>query len=186
MSKDASKGIINGVNVDRLSELIEAINATPSRARFRFRARNEWIGGGHNVTTVKDFYGAGQEDSSRGAPFTLHTDEPTALFGDDRGANPIEYVLAAVASCLTTSLVYHAAMRGIRLEEVESSLEGDLDLRGFFGLAQGVRKGYERIRVKFLVKSDASAEQLRALMQDSPVYDMIANPVPIFLELEKK
>lgn len=105
-----SKGIIDGVNVDQLIEAVEAIKATPSRARFRFRAKNAWIRGGHNVTTVKDFYGAGREDSSRRVAFELHADEPAALFGDDQAANPIEYVLAAVASCLTTSLVYHGAV----------------------------------------------------------------------------
>jgi len=181
-----SRGVINGVNLDRLSEIVKAFKATPSLARFRFRARNRWIGGGHSVTSVKDFYGAGKEDCSRKAAFELHADEPAALLGDDQGANSIEHVLVALASCLSTSLVYHAAAKGIEVEEVESHLEGDLDVRGFLGLSPGVRKGYERIRVKVRIKSDAPAEQLRALMQDSPVYDMISNPVPIFLELEKK
>ena len=181
-----SSGVINGVNLDRLIRIATAFKAQPSLARFRFRAENRWIGGGHSMTRVKDFYGAGREDSSREAAFEVHADEPAVLLGDDQGANPIEHVLAALASCLTASLVYHAAAGGIKVEEVESHLEGDLDVRGFLGLSLGVRKGYERIRVKVRVKSDAPAEQLRALMQDSPVYDMISNPVPIFLELEKK
>jgi uncharacterized OsmC-like protein len=181
-----SRGVINGVNLDRLNELVKTFKAMPSLARFRFRAENRWLGGGHSVTTVKGFYGAGREHSSRKAVFEVHADEPAALLGDDRGANPIEHILAALASCLTTSLVYHAAAGGITVEEIESHLEGDLDVRGFLGLSPGVRKGYERIRVKVRVKSDAPAEQLRALMRDSPVYDMISNPVPIFLELEKK
>ena len=181
-----SRGIVNGVNLDRLMEMIKVFKATPSLARFRFRAKNRWIRGAHSVTTVKEFYGGGREDGSRRAAFDVHVDEPPVLLGDDHGANPIEHILAALASCLTTSLVYHAAAGGINVEEVESHLEGDLDLRGFLRLSPGVRKGFERIRVKVRVKSDASAEQLRALMQDSPVYDMISNPVPIFLELEKK
>jgi uncharacterized OsmC-like protein len=181
-----SRGVINRVNLDQLTETVQAIRARPSLARFRFRAENRWIAGGHSVTTVKDFHRAGEEDRSRKAAFELHSDEPAALLGTDQGANPIEYILAALASCLTTSLVYHAATRGIEIDEVESELEGDLDVRGFFRLAQDVRRGYERIRVKVRVKSDAPAEQLRGLMQDSPVYDMLANPVPISLELEKK
>jgi uncharacterized OsmC-like protein len=168
-----SSGAINGVSLDRLREIIKAFRAMPSLARFRFRAANRWLGGGHSVTTMKNFFGAGREDSSRESTFEVHVDEPAVL-------------LAALASCLTTSLVYHAAAGGITVEEVESELEGDVDVRGFLGLTPGVRKGFERIRVRVRVKSDASAEQLRALMQDSPVYDVISNPVPIFLELEKK
>ena len=101
------------------------------------------------------------------------------LLGEDHGANPVEYVLHALAACLTTSLVYHAAARGIRIESVESELEGDLDLRGFLGLSEKVRKGYQQIRVHFTIKSDASAEQLRALTTFSPVHDIISNPVPV-------
>ncbi len=181
-----SRGIVNGVNLDRLMKIVKTFKSTPSLARFRFRAKNRWIRGAHSVTTVKDFYAGGREDQSRTSAFEVHVDEPAVLLGDNHGANPIEHILAALASCLTTSLVYHAAAGGINVEEVESQLEGDLDVRGFLGLSPGVRKGYERIRVKVRVKSDASAEQLRALMKDSPVYDMISNPVPIFLELEKK
>jgi uncharacterized OsmC-like protein len=181
-----SSGAINGVSLDRLREIIKAFRAMPSLARFRFRAANRWLGGGHSVTTMKNFFGAGREDSSRESTFEVHADEPAVLLGADRGANPVEHILAALASCLTTSLVYHAAAGGITVEEVESELEGDVDVRGFLGLTPGVRKGFERIRVRVRVKSDASAEQLRALMQDSPVYDVISNPVPIFLELEKK
>jgi uncharacterized OsmC-like protein len=177
---------VNRIDRRRLAETVEEIKARPALARFRFRANNRWLGGGHSVTTVKDFDRAGEADRSRPVAFDLHADEPPALLGGDQGANPIEHVLAALAACLTTSLVYHAAARGIEIEEVESRLEGDLDVRGFFGLATDVRKGYERIRVKVRVKSDAPAEQLRAFMQDSPVYDMLANPVPISLELEKK
>jgi uncharacterized OsmC-like protein len=178
--------VVNRIDRRRLAETVEEIKARPELARFRFRAENRWLGGGHSVTTVKDFDRAGEADRSRKVAFELHADEPAVLLGGDRGVNPIEHLLAALAACLTSSLVYHAAARGIEIEEVESSLEGDLDVRGFFRLATDVRKGYERIRVKVRVRSDAPAEQLRAFMQDSPVYDAIANPVPISLELEKK
>jgi uncharacterized OsmC-like protein len=111
------------------------------------------------------------------------------LLGTDRGANPVEYVLTALAGCLTTSLVYHAAARGIAVEEVESHLEGDLDLRGFLGLSEEVRNGYENIRVTFKIKADATEEQLRELVQlaqnRSPVFDIISHPVPVSVELRK-
>ena len=123
---------INGVDVSRLSETIEAIKANPELAKFRFRARNKWIYGGHNRTEIKDFYGASKEDTSRTESFVMDADEPPILLGEDKGANPVEYVLTALAACLTTSMVYHAAARGIKIEEVESRLEGDLDLHGFY------------------------------------------------------
>lgn len=175
---------VNGVNVTKLSSTIGAIKNQPSLATFQFRARNTWDTGGHNRSTIKEFYGAGQEDSARTEPFVLDADEPPVLLGEDRGANPVEFVLHALASCLTTSLVYHAAARGIHIETVESTLEGDLDLRGFLGLSDTVRKGYQNIRVGFKVKSDAPAEQLRNLCKFSPVFDIVSNPVPVSINVE--
>jgi len=180
--------LINGVNVDQLFGTINAIQETPSLAKFNFRARNKWINGGHNRTTIKDFYGAGQEDTSRQMTFVLHNDEPAVLLGEDNGANPVEFVLHALAGCLTTSLVYHAAARGIQLEEVESQLEGDLDLHGFLGLSDQVRNGYEGIRVTFQIKADAPQETLEELCElaqkRSPVFDIVSHPVPVTVRLQ--
>ena len=180
---------INGVNVEELFKTVDAVKKTAAIAKFRFRADNTWIEGGHNRTSIRNFYGAGEEDTSRKTPFILDADEPKVLLGTDRGANPVEYVLTALAGCLTTSLVYHAAARGIAVEEVESHLEGDLDLRGFLGISEEVRNGYENIRVTFKIKADATEEQLRELVQlaqnRSPVFDIISHPVPVSVELKK-
>lgn len=180
---------INGVNVEELFKTVDAVKKTAAIAKFRFRADNTWIEGGHNRTSIRNFYGAGEEDTSRKTPFILDADEPKVLLGTDRGANPVEYVLTALAGCLTTSLVYHAAARGIAVEEVESHLEGDLDLRGFLGLSEEVRNGYENIRVTFKIKADATEEQLRELVQlaqkRSPVFDIVSHPVPVSVELKK-
>jgi uncharacterized OsmC-like protein len=176
---------INGVDVEGLGNTVKAVQEKPALAKFEFRAKNRWINGGHNETTIKSFYGAGQEDTTRTQPFVLEADEPPVLLGEDQGPNPVEYVLTALAACLTTSMVYHAAARGIRIEEARSELEGDLDTRGFLGLSDQVRKGYRQIRVKFTVKSDASAEQLRELCEYSPVHDIISNPVPVSIQIEK-
>jgi uncharacterized OsmC-like protein len=113
----------------------------------------------------------------------LDADEPPVLLGEDQGANPVEFVLHALAACLTTSMVYHAAARAIRIESIESRLEGDLDLRGFLGLSKDVRPGYQNLRVNFTVKSDAPAETLRELTQFSPVFDMMTNPVPVAISV---
>jgi uncharacterized OsmC-like protein len=187
MTQVAQSKVVNGVNVDQLFGTIEAIKGTPSIARFHFRATNSWIDGGHNRSTIKEFYGAGQEDLSRAKAFVMDADEPAVLLGRDNGANPVEYVLHALAACLTTSLVYHAAARGIQVEEVESTLEGDLDLHGFLGMDDSIRNGYERIRIGFKVKADASEEQIEELVriaqQRSPVFDIVTNPVAVRVEL---
>jgi uncharacterized OsmC-like protein len=181
--------VVNGVNVDELFKTLDAVKKTAAIAKFRFRADNTWINGGHNRTSIRNFYGAGAEDTSRKTPFVLDADEPKVLLGTDRGPNPVEYVLTALAGCLTSSLVYHAAARGIAIEEVESHLEGDLDLRGFLGISDEVRNGYENIRVTFKIKADATEEQLEELVQlareRSPVFDIVSHPVPVSVELQR-
>ncbi len=176
----------NGVDVDRMGATAQAVQQQPSLATFQFRAKNQWINGGHNRSTIKSFYGAGQEDEGRTKPFVLDADEPPLLLGEDHGANPAEYLLHALAACLTTSMVYHAAARGIHIESLESTLEGDLDLQGFLGLSDQVRPGYQAIRVTFTVQSDANPEQLRELAKFSPIHDTIANPVPVTIHVQAK
>lgn len=187
MKKNAGK--INGVDVDRLFATIDAVGKDTSLADFRFRAENSWMRGGHNRSTIQGFYGAGQEDPTRTKPFVLDNDEPAVLLGEDHGANPVEYVLHALAGCVTTSLVYHASARGIRIDEVSSTLEGQLDLRGFLGMDDSVRNGYEKIRVTLRVKGDATDEQLEELCRlaerRSPVFDIVSNPVPVEVKLER-
>lgn len=184
-----TKTTLNGVDVDQLASTIDAIKKTPSLAKFNFRATNTWIDGGHNRTTVKGFYGAGAEVTTRKTPFVLDNDEPRVLLGKDQGANPVENVLHALAGCMTTSLVYHAAAQGIRIDEVESQLEGDLDLHGFLGLSDEIRNGYDNIRVKFRIKADAPREKLEELCRiaqnRSPVFDIVTNPVAISVSLAK-
>src|SRR5215469_2006093 len=125
--------ITNGVNVDAMFATVDAIKETPSIAKFNFRICNQWEAGSQNSSTVDQFFGAGQ-NLSRTKPFVLQADEPTILLGKDGAANPVEYLLHALAACLTTSMVYHAAAREIHIEEVESTYEGDIDLRGFLEL----------------------------------------------------
>jgi uncharacterized OsmC-like protein len=179
---------INGVDVDQLFSTINAIKEAPGLAKFEFRANNQWINGGHNRTSIKDFYGAGQEDTTRKRTFVFDSDEPVALLGEDNGANPVEFVLHALAGCLTTSLVYHAAAQGIKIDAVESKFEGDLDLRGFLGMNEDVRNGYENIRVTFKIKADAPEEKLKELCElaqkRSPVFDIVTNRVPVNVQLK--
>ena len=182
-----TEAIRNGVNTEQLFGTLDAIKADPSLARFQFRARNRWIDGAHNRSTIRDLYAANQEDTSRAAEFVLDAGEPAILLGTDTGPNPVEYLLHALAACLTTSLVYVAAARGIHLTEVESTLEGDMDVRGALGLSDEYRNGFERIRVSFRVEGDAPEEKLRELVaraqQRSAVFDMVANGVPVIVDV---
>ncbi|WP_306533745.1 OsmC family protein [Geobacter sp.] len=180
---------VNGVNVDQLLATIEQIKMKPEIAKFKFRATNRWVGGTHNQATIKDFYGACAEDDSR-QPMVFDLDEPPVLLGGNRGANPVEYLLAALSGCLTTSLVAHAAARGIAVRGVSSRYEGDLDLRGFLGLSEDVKVGFETIRVYFTIDADLSDEQkeelIRMAQKYSPVFNTIANPVPVSVQLDKR
>ena len=189
MNMLTKKGTLNGVDVDRLFATIDAIGADPNAAKFEFRASNKWIRGGHNRSTIQGFYGANQEDDTRSRPFVYDNDEPDVLLGTDQGANPVEYVLNALAACLTTSLVYHAAARGVRIDEVQSKLEGDIDLHGFLGLSDKIRNGYEQIRITFRVKGDATDQQLAELVElaqkRSPVFDTVTHPVPVKVSIER-
>ncbi|WP_424359982.1 OsmC family protein [Methanocella sp. MCL-LM] len=178
---------VNGINVTRLFSTVDTIKKDPGIAKFRFRATNRWVNGTHNQASVKDFFGAGQ-DFAHAEPYVFDEDEPDVLLGKDAGANPVEYVLVALSGCLTTSLVAHAAARGVKLDAVESKLEGDLDVRGFLGMTEEVRRGYDNIRVTFRIKSDAPREKLQELVElaqkRSPVFDIVTNPTPVKVTLE--
>ncbi len=132
--------------MDELFGTIEAVKKAPVIATFRFRARNRWIDGGHNRTFVKNFRGI-QQEQERKEGFVLEADEPPLLLGRDLGPNPVEYALTALAACVTTSIVYHAAAKGVRIRSLESRLEGDIDLQKFLGLNKDVPRGYREIRM---------------------------------------
>lgn len=181
-----STNVLNGIDTDALTELIGNVRRQPELGASRFLIKNRWIEGGHNKTVIQEFYSGGKKDESRSTPFMLDADEPPMLLGENYGPNPVEYVLTALAACLTSTMVYHAAARGIRIAELESEVEGDIDLRGFMGIDPDVKKGYQNIRVNFRVASDASPEKLEELAKFSPVYDTVTSPVPVTINIEKK
>jgi uncharacterized OsmC-like protein len=177
----------NGVDTGPLFPTLDLLKEQPELAKFQFRARNHWVDGAHNRSMIKGFYGAGQEDTSRTEAFVVDAGEPAILLGTDTGPNPAEYLLHALAACLTTTLVYVAAARDVKLTEVESTLEGDLDIRGAFGLSENHRNGFERIKVRFKIKGDAPDEKLREVVeraqQRSAVFDMVTNGVPVKIDV---
>ena len=179
---------VNGLDVDKISGTMDAVTANPALARFQFRARHEWIDGSYSRTTIKDFYGVGQEDATRTEPFTVDTDEPPVLLGENRAPNTVEYVLHALAACVSGTIVYHAAARGIALDGLETTIHGDLDLHGFLGLDDTVRPGYEQIRVTIKAAGDFDDDQfaeLASLTRFSPVRDIVSNPLPVAIDVAR-
>jgi uncharacterized OsmC-like protein len=177
---------VNGLDVQAALDTIAAIKADKSLGKFEFRARNTWVSGGENRSTIRDFYGAGREDDSRAAPFTFTNGEPPVLLGNNEGANPVEFLLHALAGCVTTTFVLHAMARGIAIHELSTELEGDLDVQGMLGLDESVPAGYDQIRIRMNVKADCSEKELEDLMsfaqQHSPVCNTICRPVPVVIE----
>ena len=178
---------LNGVNVDQLISTINLIKNKPDIANFTFRATNKWISGGHSKTTINGFFGAGSEQKRERA-HVLDGDEPAVLLGEDHGANAVEAVLHALASCLAVGFVYNGAAQGIKVESLEFDLEGELDLHGFLGLSENTRPGYQNIKVNYRVKADAPREKLVKLCEyvqkTSPVLDIIKNPVSVSINLQ--
>ncbi len=183
MTTETRETIRNGVDTEKLFATLDVLKAQPDLAAVQFRATNKWIRGPHNQTTIKDFYAAGQEDTSRTAPFIIDAGEPAVLVGDDTGPNPAEFILHALAACLTTSIVYVAAARNVRLTQVESTVVGDIDVRGCLGTDREVRNGYQAIRASFKVRGDAPPEKLQEIVSRaqarSAVFDSITNGVPV-------
>lgn len=188
MQTQTQTKIVNGVNVTRLFETIGSIKENKEIAKFNFRAQNKWINGTENHTTVNEFYGA-CKTHTRSKPHTFVKDEPRLLLGEDKGANPVEYLLAGLAGCITTSLICHAAARGIKIDSVEAVLEGDIDLQGLLQIDKNVNPGYQGINISFKIESDATEEMLQELIElaknVSPVANTISRPTPINARLVK-
>ncbi len=186
MAEQVKTKMVNGIDMDVLESTVNAIQHDPELGKCKFRVSNKWVGANHNCTTVTGFYGAKQEIAHK-QPFELHADEPPILAGEDQGANPVEHLLNALAACVTTSMVDHAAVRGIHIEELESEIEGDIDLQGFLGLSKEVPKGFTDIRVKFKVKADVdNMERLKRLAEYSPVYNTIIQGANVDIQIEPK
>jgi uncharacterized OsmC-like protein len=177
---------VNGIHLETLKGTVSAIAKESALGQCKFRANNTWMGGAHNRTTITGFYGAGQEIAHK-QQYELHADEPPILAGNDAGANPVEHLLNALAACVTTSMVAHAAVRGIHIEALESELEGDIDLRGFLGLDESVPKGFTDIRVNFRVKTaPENIDTLKQLSAYSPVFNTITQGANVDIRVEAK
>jgi uncharacterized OsmC-like protein len=184
MSTTASTTPIrNGIDTAQVYGTLDVLKAHPEAARFEFRVSNRWIDGTHSRSTIQSLWGAGAEDTSRSEPFIVDASEPPVLFGHNEAPNPAEFLLHALAGCLTLTIVNVAAARKVELTEVSSTLTGVLDARGATGLDDSYRNGFERIEVAFTIRGDASPEKLREVVERaqarSAVFDMVSHGVPV-------
>jgi uncharacterized OsmC-like protein len=186
-STTVNESMRNGVDTATLFATLDAVKAAPAAAKFQFRAGNEWISGTHSRSTISGFYGVGEERAHE-QTFHFDADHPAVLVGRDNGPTPAEFVLHALAACLTAGMANIAAARGVRLTSVTSTVVGDIDLNGILGLNPAVRSGYEQITVRFTVRGDAPAEKLREIVEQSrarsAVYDVVTNGVPVTIEVD--
>ena len=176
--------VVNGVNVTALFGVIDAVKANPEVAKFNFRLTNKWLGGVKTRSTIKEFSGALQTHRTKANGFTVDSGEPPVLLGEDAAPNPGEWLLHSLVGCLTTSIVYHAAARDIAIDAISSEVEGDIDLRGFLGLAPDVRKGYSAIRVRMRVKTAAPVATIESLARYSPMLEVVSASVPVSVKIE--
>jgi len=178
---------MNGVDTPTLFATINAVKEQPELAKFTFRASNRWLEGTHSRNRGETFTGAGG-DHTHDVPVQLDADHPKALVGGGQGPTPVEFLLYGLASCLTAGIANVAAARGVKLTEVESTVEGRIDLRGVLGLSDEVRNGYEGIRISFRIKGDAPEEKLRQIVEQSrarsAVFDVLTNGTAVAVEVE--
>ena len=178
---------LNGVDTPNLFATIDAVGGQPELAKFQFRASNRWQEGTYSITRIESFSGAGGEHEHK-SQFEYGGDHPAVLVGADRGPTPVEFLLHGLASCLTAGIGNIAAARGVKLESVESTIEGDINLLGLLGLSDEVRNGYQQLRVNFKIKGDAPADKLEKIVQQSrarsAVYDVLTNGVPVEITVD--
>jgi uncharacterized OsmC-like protein len=177
----------NGVDTATLFATLDAVKGSPEIAKFQFRASNTWLSGAHNRSVIAGFYGAGQELEHQQVT-TVDADHPVVLVGEDHAPSPVEYLLHAIAACLTAGIANVAAARGVELTKVTSTVEGDIDLLGILGLSDGsVRNGYQQIRVTFHIDGDADDATLRRIVEQSrnrsAVYDVLTNGTAVHVDV---
>jgi uncharacterized OsmC-like protein len=175
---------LNGVDVAAFEATVASIKANAEIAKFNFRAVNRWMGGDKNRSTIKEFTGALGEQREGVQAFVADNGEHPVLLGHDEAPNPIEWLLHALIGCMTTATAYHAAAAGIAVSAIESDIEGDLDLRGFLGLAPKERKGLSAVRVRMRVRTSADAPTIKALAAMSPVLDVVSRALPVSIAVE--
>jgi len=188
MSTETEKQVQNGVNVDALLGARDALSKAPEAAKFNWKASCKWMNGTHSQTSIQSFFGLGQQQTHK-TEFTFDTDHPEIFASEDKGATPVEMVLAGLAGCLTAGVASIAQLRKIQLRSVKATLEGAMDIQGILGIDGDVRNGFNDIKVSFDIDADASKEDIEALVAQSQkrsaVYDVITNPTNVAVLVNK-
>ena len=188
MSTETDKQVQNGVNVEALLGARDALSKAPEAAKFNWKASCKWMNGTHSQTSIQGFYGLGGQQSHK-TEFTFDTDHPEIFASEDKGATPVEMVLAGLAGCLTAGVASIAQLRKIQLRSVKATLEGAMDIQGILGIDSDVRNGFNDIKVNFEIDADASKDDLEALVAQSQkrsaVYDVITNPTNVSVSVAK-
>lgn len=183
---DTRTPVDNGVNVEALLGTRETLSQAPEAAKFKWRATTEWKSGTHSHSTVEGFFGLGEEQSHKSV-FSFDADHPEVFASEDKGAAPVEYVLVALASCLTAGVAAVAQRREIQLNSVSATIEGGMDIQGILGVDSDVPNGFDAITVKYEIDADATPEEIRALVAQSQkrsaVYDILTNPLNVTVEV---
>ena len=176
----------NGVNVEALLGAREALTEAPAAAKFQWRATCKWVNGTHSHSTVKGFFGLGEEQSHR-TEYSFDADHPEIFASQDNGATPVEMVLVGLASCLTAGVAAVAQHRGIQLNSVSATLEAGMDIQGILGIDSDVRNGFDGIKVHYDIDADASEDDLKALVAQSQkrsaVFDIVTNPTNVTVDV---
>ena len=176
----------NGVNVEALLGAREALTETPEGAKFTWRAKCDWVHGTYSKTSVEGYFGLGEEQKHK-TEFTFDADHPEVFASEDRGATPVELVLAGLASCLTAGVAAVAQNREVQLNSVSATLEGGMDIQGILGIDSDVRNGFDGIKVTYNIDADASQEDIEAIVAQSQkrsaVYDIVTNPTNVTVKV---
>ena len=186
MTTTTEKTVNNGVNVEALLDARQALTETPEGAKFQWRATCKWINGTHSRSSIKGFFGLGEEQSHK-TEFTFDADHPEIFASEDNGATPVELVLAGLASCLTAGVAAVAQMREIQLRSVSATLEAGMDIQGILGIDSDVRTGFDGIKVHYDIDADATDDEIKAVVAQSQkrsaVFDIVTNPTNVTVEV---
>jgi len=186
MSSPEKSSVDNGVNVQALLDARTALAEAPEAAQFKWRAKCEWLEGTQSRSTVEGFFGLGEEQKHKSV-FTFDADHPEVFASEDRGATPVEIVLAGLASCLTAGIASVAQLREIQLHSVTATVEGGMDIQGILGMDSDVRNGFDGIKVTYSIDADATPEEIKALVAQSQkrsaVFDALTNPTNVTVEV---
>ena len=180
------KSVDNGVNVEALLGAREALTEAPEGAKFTWRATCKWVNGTHSQSTIKGFFGLGEEQSHK-TTFSFDADHPEVFASEDNGATPVELVLAGLASCLTAGVAAVAQMREIQLNSVSATLEAGMDIQGILGIDSDVRNGFDGIKIHYDIDADASDDDVKAIVAQSQkrsaVFDIVTNPTNVTVDV---